>query len=93
MAENNAEDLKEIKEMLGELLWLNSVIATELIQIAGNTGYIPSIAREDGTAYRDATARDKLRVAALDIAERYKPNTGLKEHLLNLKSINYINQR
>ena len=80
MAENNAEDLKEIKEMLGELLWLNSVIATELIKIAENTGYTPYSAK--ATEQQDATARHKLRVAALNIAERYKPNTGLKEHLL-----------
>ena len=76
---NGMKDLKEIKEMLGELLWLNSVIATELIQIAENTETMPR-------NRANATANHKLRVEALNIAlniaERYKPNTGLKEHLL-----------
>ena len=76
---NGMKDLKEIKEMLGELLWLNSVIATELIQITENSS---QILRKADIPESCRIEHGKLRAAALDIAERYKPNTGLKEHLL-----------
>ncbi len=76
---NEINDIAEIKEMLGELLWINSVIATELIQITENTS---QILRKADIPETCRVEHGKLRVAALDIAERYKPNTGLKEHLL-----------
>ncbi|MBQ4414871.1 MAG: hypothetical protein II861_02060 [Methanomicrobium sp.] len=73
------DEIHEIKEMLGELLWLNSVIATELIQITENSS---QILRKADIPETCRIEHGKLRAAALDIAERYKPNTGLKEHLL-----------
>ena len=76
---NGMKGIKEIKEMLGELLWLNSVIATELIQITENSS---QILRKVDIPESCRIEHGKLRAAALDIAERYKPNTGLKEHLL-----------
>jgi hypothetical protein len=65
-------------EMLRDLLWLNALIATELIQITENTsailrkGEIPESCLEEHRA---------LRAVALDMADRYKPGTLLRKHV------------
>jgi hypothetical protein len=71
---------REVTELLRDLVWLNAVIATELIQITENSS---SILRK--TSPPDSCLRDhqSLRETALLIAERYRPGTALKEHLTN----------
>ncbi|MBP2134560.1 hypothetical protein J2128_002531 [Methanomicrobium sp. W14] len=70
----------DIADMLRDLLWLNSVIATELIQTTENTsqilrnGNIPDTCRDE---------HRKLREVAMNIADRYKPGTELRKHLEN----------
>ncbi|OPX67267.1 MAG: hypothetical protein A4E37_01535 [Methanoregulaceae archaeon PtaB.Bin056] len=69
----------EEKAMLADLIWLNAVIATELIQITENTSAILRKAPPPQSCLDDHRT---LRNAALAIAERYHPGTGLKEHLV-----------
>ncbi|MHB0976532.1 MAG: hypothetical protein ACYC1U_04965 [Candidatus Aquicultorales bacterium] len=75
------DDSDEIKQMLEDLIWLNTVIATELIQITENT----SKALHGGTVPEGCvTAHAKLREQAVAIAERYKPEEAkaIAEHVL-----------
>lgn len=69
----------EIKEMLADLIWLNAVIATELIQITENTS---SILRKTPPPESCLAEHHQLRKTALDIAEKYRPATVLGQHLL-----------
>lgn len=69
----------DVSEMLKDLLWLNAVIATELIQITENTSMIARNAPPPESCLREHAA---LRKAALAIAEKCRPGTGLAEHLL-----------
>ncbi|MDO9550041.1 MAG: hypothetical protein Q7J03_03625 [Methanoregula sp.] len=69
----------EIKEMLADLIWLNAVIATELIQITENTS---SILRKSPPPESCLAEHHQLRKTALDIAEKYRPATVLGQHLL-----------
>ncbi|MFA5331298.1 MAG: hypothetical protein WC342_02860 [Methanoregula sp.] len=69
---------KEIKEMLGDLIWLNAVIATELIQITENTSAILRKSPPPETCIRD---HQELRATALAIAEKYHKETALARHL------------
>jgi hypothetical protein len=69
----------EIKEMLADLIWLNAVIATELIQITENTS---SILRKSPPPESCLAQHHQLRKTALDIAEKYRPATVLGQHLL-----------
>ncbi len=69
----------EIKEMLAELIWLNAVIATELIQITENTS---AILRKTPPPESCLAEHIQLRKTALDIAEKYRPETVLAQHLL-----------
>jgi hypothetical protein len=61
-----------------DLVWLNAVIATELIQITENVSSIlrnappPESCRED---------HDRLRKQALLIAEKYSDASALRKHL------------
>lgn len=64
--------------MLADLIWLNAVIATELIQITENTSAILRKAPPPPSCLEDHT---RLRTAAVAIAERYRPGSGLKEHI------------
>ncbi len=69
---------EETKEMLRDLLWLNALIATELIQVTENTSSILRRASPPDACLADHSA---LREVALAIAERYKPGTRLCHHI------------
>ena len=64
--------------MLKDLLWLNAVIATELIQVTENTS---AILRKSSPPENCLKQHNELRRTALAIAEKYKPGTILGEHL------------
>jgi len=69
---------QEVKEMLRDLIWLNAVIATELIQVTENTSAILRKSPPPESCLADHRA---LRETALAIAERYKAGTALGRHL------------
>jgi hypothetical protein len=69
---------KEIKEMLADLIWLNALIATELIQITENSS---SIIRKSPPPESCLAEHHALRETALSMAERYRPGTKLSQHL------------
>jgi len=69
----------EEKAMLADLIWLNAVIATELIQITENTS---AILRKEPPPQSCLEDHRRLRSIAITIAERYHPGSGLKEHLV-----------
>jgi hypothetical protein len=69
---------KETKEMLADLIWLNAVIATELIQITENTS---AILRKSPPPDSCLSEHHALRNTALAMAERYRPGTMLAQHL------------
>jgi len=64
--------------MLADLLWLNAVIATELIQLTENSSAILRKAPPPASCLQQ---HNELRKTALAIAERYRPGTALAEHL------------
>lgn len=68
----------EEMEMLADLIWLQALIATELIQITENTS---SILRKSPPPQSCIEDHRRLRQQAIAIAERYRPGSGLKEHL------------
>ncbi|QSZ66603.1 hypothetical protein RJ40_03360 [Methanofollis aquaemaris] len=68
----------EEKEMLRDLLWLNAVIATELIQITENTS---QILRKQPPPDSCLSEHGELRETALAIAENYRSGTALGPHL------------
>lgn len=70
---------KETNEMLADLLWLNAVIATELIQITENTS---QILRKSAPPESCLVEHHELRKTALAIAEKYRPGTMLGQHIL-----------
>lgn len=69
---------KEIKEMLADLIWLNALIATELIQVTENTSAILRRSPPPESCLQEHTA---LRKTALLMAEKYRPGTKLAQHL------------
>ncbi len=69
---------EELKDMLKDLLWLNSVIATELIQITENTS---QILRKEDIPETCRVEHAELRRRALEIAEKCQPCQALKDHL------------
>jgi len=69
----------ETKEMLADLLWLNAVIATELIQITENTS---AILRKSPPPKSCIAEHHELRKTALAIAEKYRSGTMLGQHIL-----------
>jgi hypothetical protein len=69
---------KETKEMLADLIWLNAVIATELIQITENSS---AILRKTSPPASCLVEHHALRETALAMAERYRPGTMLVQHL------------
>lgn len=75
---NETMEGKEIAELLRDLVWLNAVIATELIQITENSSAILRKSPPPDSCLRD---HQSLRETALQIAERYRPGTALVEHL------------
>lgn len=66
------------KEMLKDLIWLNAVIATELIQITENTS---QILRQQPPPAACLADHQSLRETALGIVEKYRPGTALGPHL------------
>ena len=68
----------ETKEMLADLIWLNAVIATELIQITENSS---SILRKAAPPANCLIEHQALRQTALSMAEKYRPGTNLADHL------------
>jgi len=68
----------ETQQMLRDLLWLNAVIATELIQVTENSS---AILRKSSPPASCLIEHNELRKTALAIAERYKPGTMLSQHL------------
>jgi len=68
----------ETKEMLSDLVWLNAVIATELIQITENSS---AILRKSSPPASCLAEHHALRETALAMAERYRPGTMLARHL------------
>lgn len=69
----------EIKEMLADMVWLNAVIATELIQITENSS---AILRKSPPPASCLTEHNELRKTALAMAEKYRPGSMLTQHLL-----------
>jgi hypothetical protein len=69
----------ETNEILAELLWLNAVIATELIQITENSS---AILRKSPPPESCFVEHNELRKTALAIAEKYRPGTMLGQHIL-----------
>jgi hypothetical protein len=68
----------DTREMLADLVWLNAVIATELIQITENTS---AILRKSSPPASCLAEHHELRRTALAMAEKYRPGTMLAEHL------------
>ncbi len=68
----------EIREMLADLVWLNALIATELIQVTENTSSILRKSPPPEGCMREHAA---LRATVLQMAEKYRPGTMLVQHL------------
>jgi hypothetical protein len=71
-------DTPNTTEMLADLIWLNAVIATELIQITENTS---AILRKSPPPESCIAEHHALREVALKMAEKYRPGTALVQHL------------
>jgi hypothetical protein len=69
---------KEIKDMLADLVWLNALIATELIQVTENTSAILRKSPPPASCLQEHAA---LRKTALSMAEKYRDGTMLAQHL------------
>ncbi len=70
---------EELKEMLRDLIWLQAVLATELIQVTENTS---SLLRKAPPPAHCLEEHQALRKKALEIAERYHQDTVLREHIV-----------
>jgi len=68
----------ELKSMLGDLIWLNALIATELIQVTENTS---AILRKSPPPESCLNDHHELRATALALAEKYRKDTALARHL------------
>ena len=68
----------ELKSMLGDLIWLNALIATELIQVTENTSAILHKSPPPASCLKD---HRELRATALALAEKYHKDTALARHL------------
>ncbi|MDH7592803.1 MAG: hypothetical protein QHG99_00395 [Methanomicrobiales archaeon] len=69
---------KELREMLSDLLWLNALLATELVQVTENTS---SILRRGPVPVSCLEEHQVLREIALAIAEKYRQSDALRHHL------------
>ncbi len=69
---------QEFKEMLADLIWLNALIATELIQVTENSS---AILRKSPPPESCLMEHQALRKTALFMAEKYRPGTMLSQHL------------
>ncbi len=68
----------ETHEMLRDLLWLNAVIATEIIQMTENTS---ALLHKSSPPARCLEEHQSLRAVALAIAEKYRKEDCLRTHL------------
>ncbi len=68
----------EIQDMLKDLLWLNAVIATEIIQITENTS---ALLQGSPPPVRCLEEHQTLRTVALTIAEKYRKEETFRMHL------------
>ena len=68
----------ELAEMLADLLWLNALIATEMIQVTENSSAILRKTPPPDACLHEHT---ELRSHALAIAEKYRPGTALRQHI------------
>ncbi len=68
----------EIKDMLADLIWLNALIATELIQVTENTS---AILRKSPPPENCLLEHAALRRTVLSMAEKYRQGTMLAQHL------------
>jgi hypothetical protein len=77
----NERELEELKELLKDLIWINGVVATELIRITENTATILSGKK---TVSPCGTQHTKINEQIIEILEKYLPEkTGtLREHVL-----------
>ena len=73
------DEIDDIREMLRDLLWLNAVLVTEVIQITENTS---SLIRNAPPPARCLEEHLALRQTALQIAEKYRKEEALREHLM-----------
>ncbi|MCX6697531.1 MAG: hypothetical protein NTV84_08235 [Methanoregula sp.] len=71
-------ETEETKEMLADLIWLNALIATELIQVTENTS---AILRKSPPPESCLIEHNALRATALRIAEKYRKDPALARHL------------
>ncbi len=71
--------MEDEKEMMQDLIWLNALIATELIQITENTS---AILRDGNIPDSCISEHRSLREMAVRIAQRYHPDTILEQHVL-----------
>lgn len=76
--EQTPGDQGEMIELLRDLVWLNAVIATELIQQTENTS---QLARNAPPPVSCLLEHQAIREAALAIADRYRPGSALRAHL------------
>jgi hypothetical protein len=74
----NMDKEMDIGEMLQDLVWLNAVIATEIIQITENTS---AILRKAAPPEACLEEHQVLRTTALAIAEKYRKENALRQHL------------
>ncbi|KUG15283.1 hypothetical protein ASZ90_015062 [hydrocarbon metagenome] len=72
-------EAEETRAILADLIWLNAVIATELIQITENVSALLREAPPPESCIRD---HNRLRAEALRIAEKYHKEPSLREHLM-----------
>lgn len=68
----------DLKEMLADLIWLEALIATELIQVTENTS---AILRKSAPPEARLREHADLRSHALAIAEKYRAGTSLRQHI------------
>ncbi len=75
------QDIKELTNAIKDLIWLNGLMATELIRIAENTA---GILRGDDALGACGPQHAKLNEIAIGILEKHTPDKidMLKEHVL-----------
>ena len=76
--EKKPEPKEDMADMLRDLIWLNAVIATELIQQTENSSVMARNAPPPASCILEHQA---IRETALAIADRYRPGTALHAHL------------
>nr|MDO8082432.1 hypothetical protein [Candidatus Freyarchaeota archaeon] len=75
------KELNELKELLRDLIWINGVVATELIRITENTA---AILRGKQTVSPCGPQHTKINEQIIEILEKYLPEktSTLREHVL-----------